>query len=721
MTHSPWPNRQQAAQFEHFLRSSRIFDPNWYTETYLDVSLSGMDPTRHFAQLGFSLHRDPGPKFSLGFLVEACPLRNPSFENLYRLFRIAEESPKALPLDPTRILYAACMSTHNGDWSRAAFLAERHLPTELRHTAAVLRANQHLVNGHEVRYCEAINTYLEQYTVAPISLHSSGGTMLERLHCETPHTICEGPLVSIIMVTRNAAQTVIPAADSILHQTWQNLELIVVDDCSEDLTWLKLRDLAASDHRVRLLRNRCHIGPHASKSIAAKAASGKYITCHNTNQWAHPQRIQMHLERLLSRRGSVKASISYGVQMDHMGYFSQINTVGKSSIDGVAHKCLSSCLFEESFFHAHLGAWDNVYLGGDEELVSRAECLLGGRFAEIAKIGTVCVELAEQESIDHGTDSGLSKVTPQPDEDYMTAWRDWHQEAKKVGRPLFIPCPPVDQRPFPAPIQIQVPIEHVQLNYWASQAPDDVFEPITAICVSKRPTFLAHVVNNIRSQSHPNVHVIYVAHGLQNDTQKVRRAFEGIPNVQILQVTNDNTFLADGLNMALEHCQTDLCAKIDDDDYYGPDYLRNAEISLKYCGIDNVALVGKASHFCYIEAQDVFALRFPQARNKRFKRVHGGSLVWRRSLIDDWRFERVRQGTDTRFVRAVLGKRLAIYSADPYDFVHVRYAESNEHTWRITDEDFMRPAVCLATGLRLDLAFSGGCRSEETYRTHLHR
>jgi hypothetical protein len=87
-------------------------------------------------------------------------------------------------------------------------------------------------------------------------------------------------------------------------------------------------------------------------------------------------------------------------------------------------------------------------------------------------------------------------------------------------------------------------------------------------------------------------------------------------------------------------------------------------------------------------------------------RVQGGTLFWRRGLVGDQRFERVRQGTDSLFIKGVIEKGLNVYSADPYDFIHVRYANSAHHTWKIDDEDFMRPVKFLGDGLRPELAYS---------------
>ena len=65
----------------------------------------------------------------------------------------------------------------------------------------------------------------------------------------------EKPLVSVLMPTYNVAQYIECAVKSIIHQTYSNFELIIVDDCSSDGTYEILKQLAKEDQRVILAQN----------------------------------------------------------------------------------------------------------------------------------------------------------------------------------------------------------------------------------------------------------------------------------------------------------------------------------------------------------------------------------------------------------------------------------------------------------------------------------
>ena len=169
------------------------------------------------------------------------------------------------------------------------------------------------------------------------------------------------------------------SASGILNQSWQNIELIIVDDCSTDGTWSCMQSLASADNRVRLIRNKVNVGPYVSKNRAVGIAKGKYLTGHDADDWAHPQRIERHLKEML-RRPSVKASLAKMVRVDIDGRVAQFTKQGKTSSDGVSRLASIACMFEMDFFKKYFGHWDVVRFGADSELIERARTILGDRF-----------------------------------------------------------------------------------------------------------------------------------------------------------------------------------------------------------------------------------------------------------------------------------------------------------------------------------------------------
>ena len=83
------------------------------------------------------------------------------------------------------------------------------------------------------------------------------------------------PLVSFLIATYNRADYICDAVRSILNQKYNNIEIIVVDDCSKDDTCKLLK--ANFDNKVIYHHNSKNMGPAFSRNIGLDFAKGKYI------------------------------------------------------------------------------------------------------------------------------------------------------------------------------------------------------------------------------------------------------------------------------------------------------------------------------------------------------------------------------------------------------------------------------------------------------------
>ena len=372
------------------------------------------------------MRRDPGPAFSTRFYLETHP--DPEDDGrspVIKAVRAQRDGEKDVP-DAGRVLKAAAdVARMTGDPARGIALAEHFLTPELTYTVAGLRADTALRAGSTERWLEELNRYLGHFGLARLGLHDEG-SMLSRLHARDGSTpVTEGPLVSVIMAAWNAEETLESAARSILDQTWQNLELLIVDDASEDGTWTVMQDLAARDQRVHIARNRVNVGPYVSKNLALMRARGEYITGHDADDWALPQRVEKHVRAALT--SGAKASLSYMLRMHGDGRFTHFSHIGEWSLDGFARLSSISCLFDARFLKEQLGFWDSVRFGADSEMISRAQTVLGEAFQVFGQIGMICLDLHTSltNHPEHGvrTDTGMSTIRAK----YRDTWTLAHQ------------------------------------------------------------------------------------------------------------------------------------------------------------------------------------------------------------------------------------------------------------------------------------------------------
>lgn len=101
-----------------------------------------------------------------------------------------------------------------------------------------------------------------------------------------------GPLVSVIVTTFNPnPQEIRTSVRSILSQTWQNLEVLLIDDCSHEESVHVLEEIASEDERIRLIRLPVNGGTYRARNAGIAAATGVYLTGQDTDDWSHPERI----------------------------------------------------------------------------------------------------------------------------------------------------------------------------------------------------------------------------------------------------------------------------------------------------------------------------------------------------------------------------------------------------------------------------------------------
>ncbi len=84
-------------------------------------------------------------------------------------------------------------------------------------------------------------------------------------------------LVSIITPNYNCEKYIAATITSVIHQTYKNWELIIVDDCSTDNSLIIINKYIEKDNRIKLIKLGVNSGPAIARNEAIKAAKGDYI------------------------------------------------------------------------------------------------------------------------------------------------------------------------------------------------------------------------------------------------------------------------------------------------------------------------------------------------------------------------------------------------------------------------------------------------------------
>jgi len=109
--------------------------------------------------------------------------------------------------------------------------------------------------------------------------------------------------VSVLIPAYNAAHCIGQAIASVLAQTEQDFEILVVDDASSDATAALVEAAAADDPRIRLLRAPRNGGPGSARNRGIAAAAGEWIAPLDADDRFHPERLEL-LARIGGQQGA---------------------------------------------------------------------------------------------------------------------------------------------------------------------------------------------------------------------------------------------------------------------------------------------------------------------------------------------------------------------------------------------------------------------------------
>jgi glycosyltransferase involved in cell wall biosynthesis len=109
------------------------------------------------------------------------------------------------------------------------------------------------------------------------------------------------PLVSIIVPAYNAEKTISDTIASIVNQTYNKLEIIIVDDGSTDRTAEIVQSIAIKDHRIQLIKQQ-NAGVAQARNTAIRAATGSFIAPIDADDLWHPTKIQKQLDKIVQNR-----------------------------------------------------------------------------------------------------------------------------------------------------------------------------------------------------------------------------------------------------------------------------------------------------------------------------------------------------------------------------------------------------------------------------------
>lgn len=183
------------------------------------------------------------------------------------------------------------------------------------------------------------------------------------------------PLISVIVPVYNVEQFLPRCVDSILAQTYQNLEIILVDDGARDASGRICDEYAAKDTRIRVIHKE-NGGLSSARNAGIDAARGEYLAFVDSDDWIEPDTYQHMLERM----------VQYGVKLVCAGRYDVNGKTGEKTL-GLCPK-QETCITAEEML-GRIFLWDGCDSSAWDKLYHRS------LFAEFRyPVGKICEDVA---------------------------------------------------------------------------------------------------------------------------------------------------------------------------------------------------------------------------------------------------------------------------------------------------------------------------------------
>jgi hypothetical protein len=207
---------------------------------------------------------------------------------------------------------------------------------------------------------------------------------------------------------------------------------------------------------------------------------------------------------------------------------------------------------------------------------------------------------------------------------------------------------------------------------------------VSVVLATRRPEMLAFALRQVRKQRGVDLQLVLAPHGFSADPDVVRAS--GLDRV-VVRPHEESVPFGDVLADATSAADGDLVLKMDDDDWYGPDFVTDLLMARAYSGAQ---LVGTSAEFHYLVPKETTVRRGHKAELYAHF-VAGGTILVERGLLREvGSFRSVRKYVDAQLLRAVVRTGAAIYRTHGLGYLLRRNAAG--HTWQV-DMDYLLDPV----------------------------
>lgn len=149
--------------------------------------------------------------------------------------------------------------------------------------------------------------------------------------------------VSVITPSYNSAKYISKTIESVLSQSYQNLELIIVDDCSSDDSLAVIKKYVQQDSRVKLYCLHVNSGAAVARNTAIEHATGRFIAFLDSDDVWLASKLEKQVNFMLKNNYAFTYT-SYHKVNEHGDYLSKVNIPLETTYHQLLKTCIIGCL-----------------------------------------------------------------------------------------------------------------------------------------------------------------------------------------------------------------------------------------------------------------------------------------------------------------------------------------------------------------------------------------
>ncbi len=280
-----------------------------------------------------------------------------------------------------------------------------------------------------LKWLEGFNEMLFGNNLSPVAfVENPAYNPLESLTALVPagksEAVKTGPKVTIVISAFQPDKHVFTSVRSAMAQTYTNLEILVVDDASGSDYSPVLEQIAKLDPRIRVLTQAVNGGTYRIRNRAMDEASGELITFQDSDDWMHPQRIEVQVKQLLKNPKAI-GNTTMSTRLTDRLEGTESNRRLRIGV------CEPSLMFWREKVRERIGYFDGVRKGGDTEFRKRMDRAFGVDSSMVLPWHILTIQRADNGGLTQG-ELGFRWIA-----EFRLNYRDfylkWHRQAQAEG------------------------------------------------------------------------------------------------------------------------------------------------------------------------------------------------------------------------------------------------------------------------------------------------